>query len=232
MGFRADRERDICPQPSVGSTLSRALEGVRCEMQIVTRSEARSNNLTRYYTGKPCRYGHLASRYTKDARCLDCCKILSAQSRERHIERRRLQDREYARGKSAERREYLAAYRAEKPEIIKAAERRWRLANPERRRANNAAYHAAKLQRTPPWADMAAIQRFYESCPDGLQVDHIAPLRGKMISGLHVIENLQYLRPFDNRSKGNQFDTEQTFGEVLAHNAVVDRLCPARSPAL
>ncbi len=29
---------------------------------------------------------------------------------------------------------------------------------------------------------------------------------------------------------GNRYDTEQTFGEVLAHNEVFDRLWPRRRP--
>lgn len=73
-------------------------------------------------------------------------------------------------------------------------------------RAKDARYRAAKLQRTPPWADLEAIKAFYEACPLGYHVDHIIPLQGKIVSGLHVLENLQYLPAEENLSKGNRFD--------------------------
>jgi len=58
---------------------------------------------------------------------------------------------------------------------------------------------------TPPWADMAAIRKFYEACPPGQEVDHALPLKGRRVSGLHVIENLQYLAIQANRRKLNRF---------------------------
>ena len=64
---------------------------------------------------------------------------------------------------------------------------------------------AAKDQRVPAWADLPAIRAFYKACPPGLTVDHVIPLRGKTVSGLHVLENLQYLTPTENSSKGARF---------------------------
>lgn len=64
---------------------------------------------------------------------------------------------------------------------------------------------AAKLQRTPKWADLNKIKEIYSNCPLGHHVDHIIPLQGDTVSGLHVENNLQYLLPKDNLSKGNKF---------------------------
>ena len=60
-------------------------------------------------------------------------------------------------------------------------------------------------KRTPSWCDLEAVKIIYLRCPKGHEVDHIIPTQGKLVSGLHVPENLQYLTRFANRSKGNEF---------------------------
>lgn len=57
---------------------------------------------------------------------------------------------------------------------------------------------------TPKWADLKAIENFYLNCPKGYEVDHVIPFKGKNVSGLHVLNNLQYLTPSENRRKGNR----------------------------
>ena len=68
---------------------------------------------------------------------------------------------------------------------------------------------AAKMQRIPPWADRTKIRAIYKQAKEqGLTVDHIIPLRGKLVSGLHVENNLQLMPGKLNSSKGNKFDLE------------------------
>ena len=77
----------------------------------------------------------------------------------------------------------------------------------QNRKACNAGlckYRARKLQAMPPWADEEAIKRVYLNCPKGMEVDHILPLRGINVCGLHVEYNLQYLTPSENKAKGNK----------------------------
>lgn len=59
--------------------------------------------------------------------------------------------------------------------------------------------------RTPKWEDLSLIRKFYNECPDGYHVDHIIPLRGDIVSGLHTLSNLQYLLASDNLKKNNTF---------------------------
>lgn len=62
-----------------------------------------------------------------------------------------------------------------------------------------------RVQRnTPSWVSMKEIRDFYLQCPKGFHVDHIVPLNGKLVSGLHVLGNLQYLPASENMSKGNR----------------------------
>jgi len=63
---------------------------------------------------------------------------------------------------------------------------------------------AAKLNATPKWANLDKIKDIYKNCPKGFHVDHIIPLKGKNITGLHVDYNLQYLPALDNIKKGNR----------------------------
>ncbi len=57
---------------------------------------------------------------------------------------------------------------------------------------------------TPKWADMLKVRDIYLSRPDGFHVDHIVPLRGKNVCGLHVEYNLQIIPSTDNLRKGNK----------------------------
>lgn len=41
-------------------------------MKIITRLEAKNNGYVRYYTGKPCRNGHIAERRTVNGVCYAC----------------------------------------------------------------------------------------------------------------------------------------------------------------
>ena len=83
--------------------------------------------------------------------------------------------------------------------------------NREAQRANQANYNAAKIAAMPKWVDKKAIAAVYKNCPIGCQVDHIVPLRGKYVCGLHVPWNLQYLSDFDNNSKNNYHESELAF---------------------
>jgi len=69
-----------------------------------------------------------------------------------------------------------------------------------------ATYKCSKLQRTPNWANISRIKEIYKNCPEGYHVDHIIPLQGELVSGLHVEINLQYLPAQDNCSKHNKFE--------------------------
>jgi hypothetical protein len=44
-------------------------------MKIISRSEALVTGVLRYYTGKPCKHGHVAERLTSCGRCLTCHRI-------------------------------------------------------------------------------------------------------------------------------------------------------------
>ena len=110
----------------------------------------------------------------------------------------------------------------------KIKDREWAAKNPEKKAASNKAYkekypfkvsanhakrRAVKLQRVALWANTKLIQQIYkqarklsEQTGELYHVDHIIPLQGKKVSGLHVETNLQVLLAKDNIRKSNFFE--------------------------
>ena len=77
--------------------------------------------------------------------------------------------------------------------------------------ADGAARRAGLNKATPKWADRIKIKNIYQECIalsklSGIkyEVDHIVPLKGNNVSGLHVHWNLQIIKATENRSKSNK----------------------------
>jgi len=99
-------------------------------------------------------------------------------------------------------------YEANRDKILKRAVT-YAKNNPAKINASNAKHRASKLDRTPVWADLEAIKDVYKEAQYfQMDVDHIIPLQGKLVSGLHVWDNLQLLSPKENRTKSNKFTIE------------------------
>lgn len=91
--------------------------------------------------------------------------------------------------------------------------RNWDAANRPRKNEASAKRRAAVIRAMPAWADRKAILAIYHSAKEqGMHVDHILPLRGKLVCGLHVAENLQLLPGEVNRSKFNKFVVDDLSG--------------------
>ena len=125
------------------------------------------------------------------------------------------QNPDYRRQYREKNKETLKTYHAERyqrmKEHYKATGRAWEQQNSHVRRALVAKRRATKLRATPAWADEAKMQEFYFAAAflgmvtgEWHEVDHIVPLQGKSVCGLHCESNLRVTTRFENRSKGAQ----------------------------
>lgn len=97
----------------------------------------------------------------------------------------------------------------------------WNKDNPEKANHAAAMYRARTKQATPSWlsedqkAQILSVYAHAKECEmlsgDKYHVDHIVPLNGENVSGLHVPWNLQVLPADMNISKGNRHNGEETF---------------------
>jgi len=81
---------------------------------------------------------------------------------------------------------------------------------PHRQIALNAARRAQKIQATPKWYNSKEVTVVYKEARalgKGYHVDHIVPLNGELVCGLHCKDNLQILTAVDNLKKSNKHDS-------------------------
>lgn len=100
-------------------------------------------------------------------------------------------------------------YRSRKPDLNRLQVSEWGKKNPEKVRAKRAIRRLAQKAACPEWADRDAISAVYAeavrlSKETGTphEVDHIVPIRGKTVCGLHVHWNLRAIPASENHSKG------------------------------
>lgn len=128
-----------------------------------------------------------------------------AANKEQHLAARKVR---YQRKRDTE----LAQMRAwavrnrERSREIKA---QWSARNPGVINAKTARRRTARLSATPTWVDPATFEPIYKLAADATalvgdayHVDHIVPLRGKTVCGLHVPWNLRVIPAVDNIRKG------------------------------
>lgn len=197
-------------------------------MNIISRRCASKSGLKQYFTGKPCKHGHISNRTVIDGTCVVCKRRLALDYHSRnyhknkpniliyqklhykeHCEHKKQQQKDWWHNKRTEhtkenRNVYLKKYnKSERGYAIK--------------RTADAFRRAQKLKATPSWYTQEELQirEMYALCKkitkdSGIQhhVDHIVPLINKYVCGLHCRANLQIITAKDNRTKGNQLKEE------------------------
>jgi len=206
---------------------------------------ARTAGSTRYFTGKPCKRGHIGPRYTAGKNCCECSNRSSRESTRRNYEKYepnrkayREQNREAYRVRDAE--YYLnnkerilekSKINSKKNPTLPDTRKAWWANNPDKDREYRKKYRTER-----PWdyAYRNAVRRqvcrqasapfmtpevrkelrlVYKHCnyisrltDEPHNVDHIVPLRGENVCGLHVPWNLQIISRAENIAKNNRFE--------------------------
>ena len=203
-----------------------------------TRHEAIISNSIHYFTGKPCKNGHVSAR-TIARNCIACLAANNQKwyraNREKADQRHQKWHDDHPGSRAAFVRESRLKHLEKRREEGRLAQERRRKENPEREREiykrayrnnpkrvllNNIVRSKRVRQATPSWADLDAIRSFAAACPPGLHVDHIVPIKGKNVCGLHVLWNLQYLTSAENLTKGNRLSSQIIFHHAITKTRV------------
>jgi len=145
------------------------------------RWQAMAEGKSTYFTGKPCKHGHICERQTDNKTCLECSRASNIKHYWKFPEKRR------------------------------AALKLSRERHPDVRAAIQMKRHALELKATVAWADYEKIQDLYRESRrltdlTGIlhHVDHIVPLQGKSVCGLHVHYNMRVITAEENMKKHNK----------------------------
>jgi hypothetical protein len=193
-----------------------------------TRADAKAQGVKYYFTGEPCKHGHIAPRKTKGA-CIECLKVewqKAADTRAEYF--RAYNSREDVKDRKnewyQENREQVVQAAATRPaHVLREYRDAWKAANKTQVRADTKARRRKHRQATPSWltrAQKSEIRQIYQIAITTTQitgtpyvVDHIYPLRSEVVCGLHVPWNLRPMPQEDNLRKGNSLPDDS---EALA----------------
>ena len=184
-----------------------------------TREEAKATGATHYYTGKPCKHGHIALRKTKGS-CIECLKIewqTSNESRAEYFKKYNERDDTKDRKNDwyqANRDAVIARAKTRPIEKLREYRNTWKENNIVQVRADTKARRRKHREATPPWLtrkQKTEIRQLYQiaitmtkTTGEQYVVDHIVPLRSPDVCGLHVPWNLRVITQEENLKKSNK----------------------------
>ena len=177
----------------------------------MNRKEAKAAGVNKYI-GDDCESNHGGERYTVNGECVKCASIRNKKWMADNANRRK----DYTDKYKVDNAERIAAY--PKTESGKAVQKRMIA---KRKAKGGYAYqrmmdNMRKLNRTVSWEqeftefvgkEAHSLAKLRERVIGGKwSVDHIIPVRGKVVSGLHTWNNLQVIPMQQNRSKFNRME--------------------------
>ncbi len=171
-------------------------------MKTISRKEAISQGLQFYFTGKPCKNGHISVRYRDKGNCKQCSVEWAKKN----------YDPDKAAKASKRWRSKNPDYADLNRDRINAISRAYRQRNKPKVAALRAANRARRKQAARfTEADVFVASEAYDlakkrSHATGIswEVDHVIPLSSKIVCGLHCAANIQVIPASVNRRKSNK----------------------------
>lgn len=184
-----------------------------------TRAEAMAAKATHYFTGEPCKHGHIAPRKTKGS-CVDCLKDEWKKATETRADYFKAYNKSEA-GQEAKQTYYtknretvIARAQARPTEEKRAYKALYKKSNPELYKALTSFRRRRFRDATPVWLthrQKTEMRELYKiaitmsrTTGERYVVDHIVPLNGETVCGLHVPWNLRVITQDDNLAKSNK----------------------------
>jgi 5-methylcytosine-specific restriction endonuclease McrA len=189
-----------------------------------TREEAKKTGSKYYFTGQPCKHGHIAARKTKGA-CIECLKVEWTKGNTGRADYfREYNKREDVKDRKnewyQENRETVIATASTRPaHVLRGYRNAWKENNKTQVLADNKVRRRKHREATPPWLtrkQKSEIRQLYQIAITMTQttgeqyvVDHIVPLRSHEVCGLHVPWNLRVITQEENLKKSNKLVAPQ-----------------------
>jgi hypothetical protein len=184
-----------------------------------SRAEAKALGVKYYFTGDPCKHGHIAPRRVKGC-CTKCARLIDKRGQARRVEYFRRYNQSEA-AKAAKRRYYernreavIARAAARPVEEKRRNHKAWKERNLLWVRADTKSRRRKNRQASPPWLtrrQKSEMRELYKiaitmtkTTGEQYVVDHIVPLRSEVVCGLHVPWNLRVITQEENLAKSNK----------------------------
>lgn len=182
-----------------------------------SRKDAMASGVTRYFTGRPCLRGHVDFRTAVKGMCCACSREKAAA--------RYSADPSAASSASRRWREKNPDYADKNRARINENSARYRRANLDKCASLRSMRRAREKSAVPGWfgeldrfaiAEAQSLAKARSSCTGvRWEVDHVYPLAGKSVCGLHCASNIQVVPMQYNRRKSNRLPV------VAGHNVRV-----------